>query len=56
MAPGSARVLGPRPKNATGAAAVAIGFGADVPMVLALLLMAQLVVGALAYAVIVRRH
>ena len=49
-------VLGLATFPLTGAAAVAIGFGADVPMVLALLLMAQLVVGALAYAVIVRRH
>ena len=39
----------------TGAAAVAIGLGAYVPMVLALLLFAQLLVGAVAFVLISRR-
>ncbi|QDO88555.1 hypothetical protein FNH13_09560 [Ornithinimicrobium ciconiae] len=40
----------------TGAAAVAIGLGASVEMVLALLLIGQVLVGAVAYAVQSRRH
>jgi hypothetical protein len=39
----------------TGAAAIAIGLGAAVPMVLTLLLAAQVLVGAVAFAVIDRR-
>lgn len=39
----------------TGVAAVAIGLGADVAMILAMLLLAQVLVAAVAWAVIVRR-
>lgn len=48
-------VLGLTAVPLTGAAAVAIGLGAEVPMVLALLLGAQVLVGLVAYAVAARR-
>ena len=48
-------VLGLAAFPLTGAAAVAIGLGAEVPMILFFLLVAQLAVGAVAYVVISRR-
>src|SRR5690606_27812796 len=48
-------VLGTSAVPLTGAAAVAIGLGAEVSMVLFLLLMAQLLVGAVSFAWISRR-
>lgn len=48
-------VLGLAAIPLTGAAAVAIGLGAEVPMILFFLLIAQLAVGVVAYAVISRR-
>ena len=39
----------------TGAAAIAIGLGAAVDMTLALLLFAEIAVGAVAFTVIIRR-
>lgn len=48
-------VLGISAVPLTGAAAVAIGLGADVSMVLALLLFAEILVAATAWAMIVRR-
>lgn len=48
----SLAVLGLAAFPLTGAAAVAIGLGAYVPMVLTVLLVAQLLVGAVAFAVI----
>ncbi|MCL3859461.1 hypothetical protein [Actinotalea sp. K2] len=48
-------VLGLAALPLTGAAAIAIGLGADVPMLLFFLLVAQLAVGATAFAVIARR-
>ena len=50
----SLAVLGLAAFPLTGAAAVAIGLGAYVPMMLTLLLLAQLLVGAIAFAVISR--
>lgn len=52
----SLAVLGLLAFPLTGAAAVAIGLGAEVEMVLGLLLIGQLVVGVVAYAVQSRRH
>lgn len=51
----SLAVLGICAVPLTGAAAVAIGLGADVSMVLALLLLAEVLVGAVSWAVISRR-
>ena len=48
-------VLGLAAFPLTGAAAVAIGLGAEVPMILFFLLVAQLAVGVVAYVVISRR-
>lgn len=48
-------VLGLAALPLTGAAAVAIGLGADVPMMLFLLLVAELAVGTTAFGVIARR-
>jgi hypothetical protein len=48
-------VLGLAAVPLTGAAGVAIGLGADVPMMLFFLLVAQLAVGTTAFAVIARR-
>ncbi|MCK0111874.1 hypothetical protein MWU75_06950 [Ornithinimicrobium sp. F0845] len=49
-------VLGLAAFPLTGAAAIAIALGLDVAMVLALLLIAELLVGVIAYAVQSRRH
>jgi hypothetical protein len=49
-------VLGLLALPLTGAAAIAIGFGAGVEMVIALLLFAEVAVGAIAFAVISRRN
>ncbi len=51
----SLAVLGICAVPLTGAAAVAIGLGADVTMVLGLLLLAEVLVGAVSWAVISRR-
>lgn len=51
----SLAVLGLAALPLTGVAAIAIGFGADVAMILFFLLMAQFAVGAIAFAVIARR-
>ncbi|HLS44651.1 MAG TPA: hypothetical protein VK045_04390 [Ornithinicoccus sp.] len=51
----SLAVLGLAAFPLTGAATIAIGLGLDVAMVLALLLMAQLVVGVVAFTIVGRR-
>ncbi len=51
----SLAVLGLAALPLTGVAAIAIGFGADVAMILFFLLMAQLAVAAISFAVIARR-
>ena len=48
-------VLGLLALPLTGAATIAIGLGAEVPMVLTLLLVAELLVGAVSFAVVARR-
>lgn len=48
-------VLGVVAVPLTGIAAIAIGFGADVAMIMFFLLMAQVAVGTIAFAVIARR-
>lgn len=49
-------VLGLAAFPLSGAAAVALGLGAGVPMVICLLLLAQVLVAVVAYAVTARRH